>query len=211
KKEPKKLLTSLKNHEKNHAEKHYYETRSQKELEDPIAVASRFIYLNKTCYNGLYRTNSKGEFNVPMGSYTNPTIADVQNIFACNRVLQKATVNYQDFTKIKPKAGDFVYFDPPYHPTDEVSFTKYTKSDFTEKDQTRLRDFALQLHKQGVFVMISNSDTAFIRDIYKHKAFKIDVVDAPRTVNCKAEKRKPIKELLITNYSYEKAGWLTSE
>lgn len=200
KKEPEKLLEQLRKHKKNHNKEYYYKIRALTNLEDPIQVASRLIYLNKTCFNGLWRTNSKGVFNVPMGSYTNPNIVSEDNIWQCNRVLKKAKITYSDFTKIKPNKDDFVYLDPPYHPTDDLSFTKYTQGDFTEKDQIRLRDFAFELHKKGVKVMISNSNTEFIKDIYKHKDFHIHFIDAPRLVNCKSDKRKPIKEVLITNY-----------
>jgi len=200
KKEPEKLLEQLRKHKKNHNEEYYYKTRALINLEDPILIASRMIYLNKTCYNGLYRTNKKGIFNVPIGNYKNPNIVGEENIWECNRVLKKAKISYQDFTKINPKKDDFVYLDPPYHPTDDLSFTKYTQGDFTEKDQVRLRDFVFELNKKGVKVMISNSNTDFIKGIYKHKDFNIHFINAPRLINCKSDKRKPIKEVLITNY-----------
>jgi DNA adenine methylase len=118
----------------------------------------------------------------------------------CHEVLQKASIEYREFTDISPEKGDLVYFDPPYHPTDENSFTKYSKSDFTEDDQARLRDFALALHKKGVKVMVSNSNTKFICQLYKHSIFNIQTISAPRLVNCKPEGRKDTEEVIMRNY-----------
>ncbi len=205
-KNSKELIERLKQHQANHSKEYYYQIRSQHNLQFPLDVAARFIYLNKTCYNGLYRVNSKGEFNVPMGSYkTTNAIVQTDNILACSRALQGVNIrNYQfeeiDNHQTSPKPQDFIYFDPPYHPTDELSFTKYAKLDFTEGDQENLRDFALKLSKKGVHIMISNSDTKFIRELYHKKPFKINSVSAPRFVNCKANKRGNVGEILITNY-----------
>jgi DNA adenine methylase len=135
-----------------------------------------------------------------MGTYKNPSIVNEANILACHEVLKNVKIEMRPFNTIRPNAGDFVYFDPPYHPTDEISFTNYTKLDFTEKDQADLRDFALSLHKKGVKVMLSNSHTRFIRELYKSSAFKIHIVKAPRFVNCKKDKRNPVEEVIITNY-----------
>lgn len=195
------LITALQEHAIKHSKEHYYEIRSQHELINPIAIAARLIYLNKTCYNGLYRVNSKGEFNVPMGSYTNPTIVQEANLKACSKILDGIDVKVGDFTLIKPRSGDFVYFDPPYHPVNETSnFTSYTHSDFNEDDQKRLRDFAVQLHEQGVKIMLSNSNTPVIRKLFKATYFKVNIVNAPRLVNCKPNKRNSVEEVLITNY-----------
>lgn len=153
----------------------------------------------KTCYNGLYRVNKKNEFNTPIGNYKNPTICDEDNLRAVAIALKTADIKYQDFTKITPRKGDFVYFDPPYHTIKEGSSIKYVSNGFTEKDQIRLKDFALELSNFGVKVMISNSDTQFILGIYK-KNFNIEKVLAPRVVNCKADKRQSVFETLITNY-----------
>jgi DNA adenine methylase len=204
KEKPMELIKALKKHEKKHftqeKDEYYYKIRSQHDLKDPVEVASRFIYLNKTCYNGLYRQNKKGEFNVPMGKYKNPGIVQEENILACHNCLKDTEIKYQEFTAIEPQKGDFVYIDPPYHPINSSSFTQYTEFDFTEKDQIRLRDFVVSLHKKGVYIMASNSKTEFIEKIYKYKDFKIDIVDAPRFVNCKSDGRNPTKEVLITNY-----------
>lgn len=200
KKEPGKLIELLEKHAKNHDENYYYKVRGDQNNQNPLEIAARFLYLNKTGYNGLYRVNKKNEFNVPIGRYTNPNIVQKQNILECSNALTKATIHFHSFESIKPKSGDFVYFDPPYHPTSVNSFTKYTKLDFTENDQVKLRDFAMNLSKNGVKIMLSNSKTEFIEDIYKNKGFNLYTVDAPRSVNCKPKQRNSVEELLITNY-----------
>lgn len=200
-KEPNRLVDALRKHAKAHNEEHYYKIRAQHGLSEPIEIAARFIYLNRTCYNGLYRVNQKGEFNVPMGDYANPGIVQENNILACSAALQRcAAISFRDFDTIEPSKDDLVYFDPPYHPTDETSFTAYSKADFTEKDQVRLAEFAKNLHHEGVKVMLSNSNTKFIRELYRSSIFKIDLVNAPRMVNCKPNGRSPVEEVLITNY-----------
>lgn len=200
KKNPIELIEMLKSHAKEHSDDFYYKIRSKHELQDPIEVAARFIYLNKTCYNGLYRVNKSGKFNVPIGKYTNPNIIQETNISTCHNVLKTVEIECKDFDQIDAKKDDFVYFDPPYHPTDDTSFTNYTKINFTESDQVRLRDFAIKLHKRGTKVMLSNSNTTFIRNLYNDKIFKIGIVKAPRFVNCKPNKRNVVEELLITSY-----------
>jgi DNA adenine methylase len=192
---PRELIELLKKHKQNHNEDYYYKMRDLQEIEDPIENSARFIYLLKTCFNGLYRVNKNGFFNTPIGSYINPNICDEENVWLVNDVLQNAEIKYQDFTKIEPKAGDFVYFDPPYHPINETSFVKYVSGGFSEKDQERLRDFALVLKKKGVNVMISNSDTRFINELYKD--FNIHKMEAPRFVNCKVDKRGDVGEVVI--------------
>jgi DNA adenine methylase len=202
-KAPELLIAKLEEHAHRDNSEYYYKIRAQFDLQDPIEIAARFIYLNKTCYNGLYRVNKKGEFNVPRGSSTNPNIIQRENILSCSKALQKAKIEYREFDTIKPSSGDFVYFDPPYHPADSTSFTKYTKLDFSEKDQQRLRDFAIQLNRAEVKVMLSNSDTPFIRSLYNSTIWHVDTVQAPRMVNCKADGRGAVNELLITNYAIQ--------
>jgi len=199
-KEPEKLIALLKKHKENHSKEYYYKIRKQHEIKNPLDIAARLIYLNRTCYNGLFRVNKAGEFNVPMGSYKNPTIVNEPNILACHEILKDTKIEWRSYETIKPNSGDFVYCDPPYHPTDDISFTNYTKLDFTEKDQVNLRDFAVNLTKKGVKVMLSNSNTSFIRDIYKSSIFHIHIVKAPRLVNCKKDRRNPVEEVIITNY-----------
>lgn len=199
KKHPKELIEILKYHRANHSEKYYYSVRD-KILDDPIELAARFIYLNKTCYNGLYRVNNKGFFNVPMGKYDDPQIFQEDNIMACHKALKNTDILFGDFEEIKPEKNDFVYFDPPYHPTTDASFTKYTKEDFSEKEQARLRDFILELTKKEVKIMLSNSKTDFINKLYSAKSFYKVVIDASRFINCKPNKRNRVEEFLITNY-----------
>lgn len=200
KKDPHGLIAKLQEHARKHGKDYYYKVRAQFDLQDPIDIAARFLYLNKTAYNGLYRVNKKGEFNVPMGSYTNPDVVQAENIALCAVALQKAQIEWREFDTIRPLAGDFVYCDPPYHPMNETSFTKYTKLDFGEDDQARLRDVAQQWHRQGVKVMLSNSDTPLIRSLYKGNTWHLASVQAPRMINCKPEGRGTVGELIITNY-----------
>ncbi len=200
KRDPEPLIRRLEEHAAKHSSDYYYKVRAQHELQGPVEIAARLIYLNRTCYNGLYRVNKRGEFNVPVGSYKNPNVVAEDNLRACNKALAGAIIECRDFDTTTPQAGDFGYFDPPYHPTINSSFTNYTKLDFTEQDQVRLRDFAVKLGKEGVHVMLSNSDTPFIRDLYKDKAFTIGTVQAPRMINCKPNKRGTVSEVLITNY-----------
>jgi len=199
-KEPEVLISKLRVHAEHHSKEYFYEVRKQ-ELQDPIDIAARLIYLNKTCYNGLYRVNKSGSFNTPFGDYTNPNITQEENILACHIALQKTTILLSDFESIpRPQKGDLVYFDPPYHQLEETSFVDYTKNTFTERDQIRLRDFAIELTKKGVFVMLSNSRTNFIEEIYKEKYFTKHIVLAPRFINSDPKNREKVEEFLITNY-----------
>ena len=198
-KEPHALIARLKEHAKEHSKTYYYAVRKI-EPSTPLETAARFLYLNKTCFNGLFRVNKSGKFNSPMGKYEKPNIVQEENIMVCHEVLQKAWIKFGDFSEINPEKGDFVYFDPPYHPTTELSFTDYTKDSFSESDQVRLRDFVIELHKRGVYVMLSNSKTSFVESIYNKKYFTQHTVMAPRFVNCKPSERNKVEELLITNY-----------
>ncbi len=178
----------------------FYKIR-ESEPDDPVLRCARFIYLNRTCYNGLYRVNSKGKFNVPFGRYKNPKILDEENLVAVSESLQDTSILNEDFEKTLSGAskGDFVYFDPPYHPLNETSrFTSYTKYDFKEKDQERLAHVFKKLDKKGCYCLLSNSDTDFIRDLYSE--FNISVVNAKRSINSNAEKRCNATELIIKNY-----------
>ena len=201
KQDPEPLIAALESHASRHSKTYYYAVRSQHTLQDPTEVAARLIYLNRTCFNGLYRVNRKGEFNVPIGSYTNPQIVNEAKLRACSEALQSAKVEVIDFMDIKPSDGDFVYCDPPFDPLSvTASFTSYTKGSFGPQDQINLRDTALEWHRAGVKVIISNSDTDFIYDLYDSGPFTIRVVQAPRMVNSKADKRGPVNELVITTY-----------
>ena len=168
-----------------------------------VQRASRFIYLNKTCYNGLYRVNSKGQFNAPFGRYTNPTILDIDNLYACHTALQKTVVEVANFQSIRRRvrANDFVYFDPPYAPLSATAkFTSYTKNGFDVDMQYALRDLCRALDKRSVRFMLSNSSAPLILDLYAE--FNIEFVYATRSINSKAGKRGKIPEVVVTNYEH---------
>lgn len=199
------LILALNKHE---YDKEYFlkiRAQNQKQLSD-IEIAARFIYLNRTCFNGMYRVNSKGGFNVPFGKYTNPQICDEQNLRRVSKALADVEIRHEDYKKVLKKAtkGDFVYFDPPYYPVSKTaSFTSYTAESFLDKEQTELRDAFLELSNRGCYVMLSNSDTPFINDIYSEildKGIKITKVSAGRAINSKASGRGKISEVLVTNY-----------
>lgn len=197
------LIKALKKHK---TDKEYFlKIRSQdpKKLSD-LSVASRFVFLNRTGFNGLYRVNSRGEFNVPFGKYNNPLICDSDNLRKASKALKSVEIKKQDYKAVlkKAKKGDFVYFDPPYYPISKTaSFTSYTKESFLEKEQIELRDTFIELNKRGCFLMLSNSDTPFINEIYSgFKGVKINKVEAGRMINSDASKRGKITEVLITNY-----------
>ncbi len=197
------LIKSLKKHK---LDKEYFlkiRAQNPEKLSD-LNTASRFIYLNRTCFNGMYRVNSKGGFNVPFGKYTNPLICDENNLRKASKALKNVEIIKQDYREVlkKAKKGDFVYFDPPYYPVSKTaSFTSYTSEAFLDKEQTELRDTFVELHKRGCFVMLSNSDTAFINKIYsKIKGVRITKVQAGRAINSDASKRGKITEVLVTNY-----------
>lgn len=199
----KRLIASLKKHK---TDKEYFlKIRAQdpKKLSN-VAVASRFIFLNRTCFNGMYRVNSKGGFNVPFGKYTNPLICDEDNLQKVSKALQNIDIKHQDYKEVlkKAKKGDFIYFDPPYYPVSKTaSFTSYTAESFLDKEQTELRDTFAELHNRGCFVMLSNSDTPFINNIYSViKGARINKVQAGRAINSKGSGRGKITEVLITNY-----------
>lgn len=195
---PHELIDELKPHAANHSKEYFYEIRSQHELTDKIEIAARFMYLNKTCFNGLYRVNKSGKFNVPFGSYKNPNIVQEDNILSCNKVLQNVDILHRSYDEIDAKNGDFTYFDPPYYPVNETYFTTYTKYGFSKEDHIKLRDFAIELCNNGVKVMISNSNTPAIRELYDIPEFNIDEIIAPRYISCNGKKRVPAKELIIT-------------
>jgi DNA adenine methylase len=184
-------------------EKVYYATRAKNPASmTPAARAARTLYLNKAGFNGLYRVNKKGGFNVPFGKYTNPTICDELNLRACARALAN-TVSYTelitgDFTKVveAAKRGDFVYFDPPYVPVGGYAdFTTYTKEGFGPDDQQRLVMCVAKLKARGVRVLLSNHDLPLVRKLYK--GFQLRTVKAKRNINSCVEKRGHVDELLI--------------
>lgn len=199
-----KLTVYREKHDK-YGKDFYLEQRSLiPEEMDALDWAARMVYLNKTCYNGLYRVNSSGRFNVPFGRYKNPSIFDPENILAVSAALRGVDVNIEvmDFRKITDKASsnDFIYFDPPYHPLSATSnFTDYSKASFGEKEQRELRDEFRRLSEMGCFVMLSNSDTQLINDLYGD--YEIIKITTPRYINSKGEGRKEILELLVRNFN----------
>lgn len=171
----------------------------------PVERAARLIYLNKTCYNGLFRVNSQGQFNVPFGCYKNPVITDHAVIRAISRYLNQASVTFrnQDFADavIDAEKGDFVYFDPPYDPvSDTASFTGYSLNGFDRDEQSRLRDVCDLLTLRRVNVLVSNSDTAFIRDLFSDGNYTIQAVQARRAINSDPTGRGKTDEVMILNY-----------
>lgn len=182
-------------------EKGFYldQRERQIDLEDDLEVAVWLIYLNRTGFNGLYRVNRRNQFNVPFGRHVRPLICDVANLRACSAVLQRAQVLHDTFDSVerRAKAGDFVYFDPPYEPVSSTSnFTSYTSAGFDMGDQRELRDLALRLKRRGVHVMISNSSAEPIYALYK-KHFEVHEVQALRKINCRRDRRGQVKELII--------------
>lgn len=199
-----KVARKLAAHKRKHCEEHYYAERTRWNNRCPrqskVDRAAQFLYMNKTCFNGLWRVNSKGGFNVPIGSYKNPAIYDLQSLRAASLVLQKAQLHaghYGDVVQ-SAKAGDFVYFDPPYHPITKTSnFTSYTAGSFNEDDQRELVRVANDLSQRGCAVVLSNNDTPFIREIYKD--WKIEQVMCGRSINSNASKRGAVAEVIISN------------
>ncbi|NPV29138.1 MAG: DNA adenine methylase [Firmicutes bacterium] len=182
---------------------YYYRVRGlDPEVLSPVERASRFLFLNKTGYNGLWRVNRQGKHNVPFGRYKNPKIVDEENLRLVSAALKKAKIILGDFSEVLRHAskGDFVYFDPPYYPLSETAnFTDYTAESFGLQEQERLAETFKLLDRRGCFVMLSNSDTEFVRQLYR--GYDIRVVYAKRAINCRADRRGPVSELVIRNYS----------
>lgn len=203
---PKELIDELKKH-KNTPE-YFYEIRSmdRKPIFNNISNierASRIIYLNKTCYNGLYRVNNSGKFNSPFGKYKNPNIVNESVIKAVSNYLNNAQVEILNVDYEVPlrnvSKNAFVYLDPPYHPISKSSnFTGYVRGGWGEKDQLRLRDICNNLNKKGVKFLLSNSSSDFIKEIYDE--YNIHTVRASRSINSDSSKRGKVDELLIRNY-----------
>lgn len=194
------LVEALKKHRND--KHHFYRVRACDVSRMTAAErAARLIYLNKTCFNGLYRVNRSGQFNVPFGKYKNPRIIDETNLLNVSAVLQRTKILCCSFETIlsQTSAGDFVYLDPPYQPiSPTANFTSYTSASFGMPDQERLARFVNELDKRGCYVMVSNSDNESIEKLYPQ--FKIARVTATRAINCKGNRRGRVNELLITNY-----------
>lgn len=195
------VIARLHHHRDRHQHDYYYQIRAQQPT-CPVERAARLIYLNKTCFNGLYRENSQGQFNVPMGRYKKPAICDPDLLRLASLALQTAHIGHQPFDQVlqaEPTPQDFVYFDPPYHPISATSnFTGYNRYAFQAADQIRLRDTVAELAARQVPVMVSNSDCPFIRDLYRD--FYLHPILAARSINSNGNRRGKIAELLITTY-----------
>ena len=199
------LITDLKQHI--YEKTYYYRIRNvdrqlnEYKLWSDVRRASRLIYLNKCCFNGLYRVNSRGEFNTPIGRYKNPKIVDETTLRACSQALQKTEIVNGSFVEVEERVSnnDFVYFDPPYAPLNATSnFTGYSQRGFNNQMQLELRDLCDCLDRKGVRFMLSNSNAPLILDLYQN--YKIEFVSATRAINSKANKRGKIPEVLVTNY-----------
>jgi len=196
------VIAILKKHQKKHDQDYYYLVRALDPSRLPLAGrAARVIYLNRTCYNGLYRENKSGQFNVPFGRYENPTICDGANLRNVSRALSEVDIARRGYVSVIDwaKPGDFVYFDPPYHPLSATSsFTAYDRNGFTADDQRGLHDVFAELARRSVSVMLSNSDTPLIRELYA--GFNIDRVYASRSINSKGNRRGKIAELIVCSH-----------
>lgn len=195
------VISILIEHSQHHSHDHYYQVRAS-ELDTPTERAARFIYLNKTCFNGLYRENAQGKFNVPMGRYKKPRICDPELLRSVSAALQSAHITERSFSEVLQEAQtpqDFVYFDPPYYPISTTSdFTAYSRGAFAKEDQEQLRDVFATLAQRGVQVMLSNSDCDFIRHLYQD--FPTYTIQAARAINSNPAKRGKISEVLVTSY-----------
>ncbi|MHA1146444.1 MAG: DNA adenine methylase [Candidatus Helarchaeota archaeon] len=198
------LIAILGRHQNN--PEYYYEIRNVDRTEEfkkwsDVEKASRFVYLNRCCYNGLYRVNSKGFFNVPFGKYKNPKFCDEKNLRAVNKALQNVKLISSSFERCLDFAekDDLIYIDPPYHPISKTaSFTSYTSDNFGENDQKLLKKVVDELNNRGCKVLISNSFCEFITDLYEE--YVVKKVNARRAINCNGSKRGEVSEVLIMNY-----------
>ncbi|MEM8529813.1 MAG: DNA adenine methylase [Chloroflexota bacterium] len=175
------------------------------EKRSEVERAARTIFLNRTCYNGLYRLNNKGQFNAPFGYYKNPLICDADNLRAVSKALEPVELHVSDFWKVIERAqpGDLVYFDPPYDPVSSTaSFTHYTGQSFGPDDHRRLAKLFTTLKQQGVYVMLSNSYTPLTCELYAEHTEKSTVL-ASRKINCDGRKRGSVKELIVCGYQVE--------
>ncbi|HEP1800538.1 TPA: DNA adenine methylase [Streptococcus suis] len=205
---PQKLIELLNKHQENNSKEYYLELRAVdrdnriNKMTD-VERAARIMYMLRVNFNGLYRVNSKNQFNVPYGRYKNPKIVDSELILSISQYLNKNNIEILtgDFEKAVEDvgAGDFVYFDPPYIPLSETSaFTSYTHEGFSYEEQVRLRDVFRKLDKKGAYVMLSNSSSPLVEELYK--GFNIHKVEAIRTNGAKASSRGKISEFIVTNY-----------
>lgn len=192
-----KVIERLERYRERHSEREYYRIRASRPTK-PHERAARIIYLNKTGYNGLYRVNSRGEFNVPFGRYRNPNICDRERLLAAARALQGVQIRTEDFETVcaRAKPGDVVYLDPPYLPVSKTSnFTAYHRESFGIEEHERLANVFADLRKRKVLALLSNSDTAFTRQLYR--GFPVDTVSVTRPINSNASLRGKVSEVLV--------------
>lgn len=205
--QPDALIERLAHHRRHHSRWYYYHLRERDrepgwaQSAGRVERAARMLYLNKTCYNGLWRVNSRGEFNVPMGRYNSPRILDEPRLRAASRALQRVDLAAVPFDEAVEEAGpgSFVYFDPPYVPLSATSsFTSYTAGGFGYEEQGRLAAVFRALDRRGARVMLSNSDHPLVHDLYR--GFRIERVRARRHINSRANGRGAISEVVVVNY-----------
>jgi DNA adenine methylase len=205
--QPDEVIERLERLEKEHLlspKRAFYRVRERYNRVRAMSTAERgalFIYLNKTCFNGLHRVNQRGEFNVPLGRYAKPSIVNPAALLAASRMLRSAEVRCAGFETLLGTArpGDFIYFDPPYEPvSDTANFTAYAQDGFGRHEQWKLYEVFGALDRRGCKLMLSNSDVPFIRDLYRR--FRIDTVSARRAINRDASKRGPVAEVVVRNY-----------
>ena len=205
-----KMCNELNHHEANHSEEYYYKIRDldrdKKKFNKLVDYkrAARTIYLNKACFNGLYRVNSKNEFNVPYGKKEKVNTYEGQNLGIVHCILnfndiELLSTDFEEAVK-NAKEGDFIYFDPPYD-SDTSTFNSYTEDGFGKEEQVRLFELFEKLDKKGCYIMLSNHNTKLIRDLYKN--YNINVIKAKRNINANGKKRGNVEEVLITNYKKE--------
>ncbi|MHC1734536.1 MAG: DNA adenine methylase [Erysipelotrichaceae bacterium] len=204
------LIEVLKLHRENNSNEYFYRIRELDRDQDSfsqltdVEIAARFIFMNKTCYNGLYRVNAQGLFNVPYGKYKNPMICDEPALKAVSHYLNENDVQIHtgDFAAILGKAdkNSFVYFDPPYHSDDNTNFTGYQAGGFDENEQRRLSEVFFDLTNRGVKCLLSNADTPFIRSLYTDERYTVETVTAKRAINSDASGRGDVNEVLVRNF-----------
>jgi DNA adenine methylase len=210
------LIEALAEHQRQHSPDYYYQVRAWDReagwaARSSVERAARMIYLNKTCYNGLWRVNRKGYFNVPIGRYRRPNILDRPRLHAASDALQGVEIEVERFETVVERAvaGDFIYFDPPYVPlTSTANFTDYYAGGFGQAEQEALAAIYRRLDAKGCRVMLSNSDTDLVRALYCNEAYQIIPVQARRAINSQAGKRGPVSEVVVLNYPPFEEGTL---
>jgi DNA adenine methylase len=191
-----KLISLLRMHQRLHSQEYFSKARDKLSTErEPVKIAALFIYLNKTCFNGLYRVNKAGKFNVPIGSYKDPVLFEEDVLRNDAKVLEDVTIMQRPFGQLDVVREDFYYFDPPYHKT----YDGYNGGGFDDEQHRKLSELCAEIHGAKGYFMLSNSDTPFVRGLYSK--FNIEVISASRSVSCKGDQRGKENELIIRNYS----------